>query len=96
MGNNSFIKWAAIEMSLLTEYPKELEIYKLKGGLYVVFLHKGLVKEFLKTMQFIFEEWLPNSIYKLDKREHFELLGEKYINNSPNSEEEVWIPICIK
>jgi AraC family transcriptional regulator len=36
---------------------------------------------------------LPNSAYELDDREHFELLGEKYKNNDPNSEEEIWIPI---
>ncbi|TQE66329.1 GyrI-like domain-containing protein [Leptospira noguchii] len=41
----------------------------------------------------IFQEWLPNSGYKLEHRPHFELLGSKYKNNDPTSEEEVWIPI---
>ncbi|EPE83362.1 GyrI-like small molecule binding domain protein [Leptospira noguchii str. 1993005606] len=40
---------------------------------------------------YIFQEWLPNSGYKL--KPHFELLGSKYKNNDPTSEEEVWIPI---
>lgn len=29
--------------------------------------------------------WLPNSDYLLDDRPHFELLGDKYKNNDPNS-----------
>jgi AraC family transcriptional regulator len=36
---------------------------------------------------------LPNLGYTLDDRAHFEVLGEKYKNNDPLSEEEIWIPI---
>jgi AraC family transcriptional regulator len=39
---------------------------------------------------------LPNSAYALDDRAHFEVLGEKYKNNDPSSEEEIWIPIKVK
>ena len=31
--------------------------------------------------------------YTLDDRPHFEILGEKYKNQDPDSEEELWIPI---
>jgi AraC family transcriptional regulator len=34
--------------------------------------------------------------YELDDRPHFEILGDKYKNNDPNSEEEIWIPIKLK
>lgn len=40
--------------------------------------------------------WLPASDYNLDNRPHFEVLGEKYKNNDPTSEEEIWIPIKLK
>ena len=33
------------------------------------------------------------SKYSIDNRPHFEIIGEKYKNNDPNSEEEIWIPI---
>jgi AraC family transcriptional regulator len=46
--------------------------------------------------QHIFSEWLPNSDYRLADRAHFEVLGEKYKNNDPSSEEEIWIPIMVK
>ena len=88
-----FTKRAAIEVLNFDKIPENMETYTLKGGLYAVFIHKGLASDFQKTFQYIFGEWLPKSKYTLDNRAHFELLGIKYKNNSPNSEEEVWIPI---
>jgi len=32
----------------------------------------------------------------LDDRPHFEVLGDKYKNADPDSEEEIWIPIRTK
>ena len=46
-----------------------------------------------KTFQYIFGTWMPDSGYKWDNRPQFEILGEKYKNNDPSSEEEIWIPI---
>lgn len=89
----TFEKWATVEVSAIEAVPEGMETYTLQGGLYAVFLHQGPASAFQKTFGFIFEEWLPNSEYELDDREHFELLGEKYKNNDPDSEEEVWIPI---
>ena len=89
----TFEKWAAVEVSAIETVPEGMETYTLQGGLYAVFLHQGPASAVQKTFGFIFEEWLPNSEYELDDREHFELLGEKYKNNDPDSEEEVWIPI---
>ena len=34
-----------------------------------------------------------HSEYEFDNRPQFEILGEKYKNNAPDSEEEIWIPI---
>jgi AraC family transcriptional regulator len=42
---------------------------------------------------YIFTRWLPASGYQLDNRPHFEILGDKYKNNDPESEEEIWIPV---
>lgn len=89
-----FTKWAAVEVTDFQEHP-EFECFVLKGGLYAVFIHKGMAKDFPNTLQFIFEQWLPKSKYKLDQRPHFEIIKGKYDRNDPNAEEEVWIPIKI-
>lgn len=88
-----FTKWAAAEVTDYNAIPDAMEPFILPGGTYAVFIHKGAASDFHKTMQYIFATWLPQSKYTLDQRPHFEVLGEKYINNSPVSEEEVWIPI---
>lgn len=88
-----FEKWAAIEVTNFSDIPDNMETYTLKGGLYAVFIHKGVPSSFPKTFQFIFNEWLPKSEYELDNREHFDLMGKKYKNDDPESEEEIWVPI---
>jgi len=91
--NAEFEKWAAIEVTDFTQVPDDLEKYTLRGGLYAVFTHIGGPATGHTTFKYIFTKWLPMSEYELDKREHFEILGDKYKNNDPNSEEEIWIPI---
>jgi AraC family transcriptional regulator len=91
-----FEKWAAMEVTELSAIPDGMEPYTLAGGLYAVFDYKGTPQDFAPMYQYIFHEWLPQSDYELDGREHFELLGERYKNNDPDSEEEIWIPIRLK
>ncbi len=88
-----FTKWAAIEVSSTNFIPNGFSLLTIERGLYAVFVHKGPASEFQRTFQFIFGQWLPNSVYAIDDRPHFEILGEKYKNDVPDSEEEVWIPI---
>lgn len=91
-----FEKWAAVEVSDFKGIPEGMEPYTLKGGLYAVFIHRGSADTGHITFQYIFGSWLPQSEYELDQREHFELLGDKYKNNDPASEEEIWIPVRLR
>jgi len=91
--HTEFEKWAAIEVSSFDAIPEGMKPYTLAGGLYAVFIYKGMPADFRETFEYIFYQWLPNSAYELDQREHFEILGDKYKNNHPDSEEEVWIPV---
>ncbi len=87
-------KWAAIEVESFNSIPNDMEKRVLTGGKYAVFIHKGPVATFQQTMQYILGVWLPDSEFQLDKRDIFEILGEKYLGPThPDSEEEVWIPI---
>ena len=92
---NEFEKWAVIEVTDFDNIPNDMEPFTLKGGLYAVFDYKGSSTD-IRIFQYIFGTWLPNSDYLLDNRPHFEILGEKYKNADPNSEEEIWIPIEAK
>jgi AraC family transcriptional regulator len=92
---NEFEKWATVEVADFNDLPKEMETFSLRGGEYAVFDYKGSSDD-SSIFEYIFMTWLPNSKYQLDDRPHFEVLGEKYKNNDPNSEEEIWIPIKVK
>ncbi len=90
-----FEKWSTVEVPDFDTVPNEMETFILPGGLYAVFFYKGLNTD-PKIFEYIYGTWLPASNYVLDNRPHFEILGEKYKNNDPNSEEEIWIPIQLK
>ena len=88
-----FIKWAAVSVANIEVIPEGMDSLVIEGGLYAVFNHVGDTSKARETFGYIFGIWLPNSEYELDNRPHFEILGEKYKNNAPDSEEEIWIPI---
>ena len=91
-----FAQWAGVEVNTIENIPDGMEVYNLKGGLYATFIHKGTAADFPKTMNYIHTVWLPKSEYEVDDREHFEVLGSAYDRLSPDSEEEVWVPIRLK
>ena len=88
-----FVKWAVVPVSDFDFLPEEMEVLIVEEGLYAVFNHVGDASKARETFGYIFGVWLPNSEYELDNRPQFEILGEKYKNNAPDSEEEIWIPI---
>jgi len=94
--NTEFEKWAAVEVTDFDTVPDEMDTFTLKGGLYAVFLYQGAASAAANTFQYILGPWMSNSEYTLDNRPHFEILGEKYKNEDPSSEEELWIPIKTK
>jgi AraC family transcriptional regulator len=91
--SKEFEKWAAVEVTGPGFIPPGMETIILPEGPYAVFIHRGAASDGPKTYQYIFGKWLPSSEYLLDDRPHFALMGEKYKNNDPDSEEEIWIPI---
>ncbi|MFA6126198.1 MAG: GyrI-like domain-containing protein [Bacteroidales bacterium] len=91
-----FEKMAAMEVADFFAVPEGMETFTLTGGLYAVFLYKGAASAAADTFQYILGTWLPASEYMLDNRPHFEILGEKYKREDPDSEEELWIPVKLK
>ena len=87
-----FDKWAVVEVSNFDHIPDGMYSFVLEGGQYAVFDYKGLNTD-PSIFIYIFSQWLPTSGYQLDNRPHFEVLGTKYKNGDPDSEEEIWIPV---
>ncbi|MFZ4105448.1 GyrI-like domain-containing protein [Flavobacterium sp.] len=88
-----FVKWAAVAVSNFDFVPEGMEVIEISQGLYAVFNYKGDQSNAPAFFNSIYTEWLPTSGYELGTHLQFEILGEKYNNMNPNSEEEIWIPI---
>jgi AraC family transcriptional regulator len=93
--SQTFEKWAAVVVNSFNNVPEGMASYSLQNGLYAMFHYKGLNTD-SKIFKTIYGTWLPSSGYILDDRPHFELLGNKYKNGNPDSEEEICIPIRMK
>jgi AraC family transcriptional regulator len=90
-----FDYWALQEVSNHDNIPAGLMHFTLASGDYAVFLHRGSAVD-VGLFQYIFAEWIPNSEYNIDERPHFEVLGQRYKQGDPASEEEIFIPIKLK
>ena len=88
-----FTKWALVEVTDFSAIPDGMQPFTLAGGLYAVFQYRGRSQDFAPDFHYIFSEWLPQTAYEVDQRPHFEVLGEKYKNSDPDSEEEIWVPV---
>jgi AraC family transcriptional regulator len=88
----TFEKFAAAEVRDHRSVPDGFMAYTIPAGLYAVFHCRGPNTD-VSIFRYIFNEWLPASEYDLDQRPHFEILGEKYKNADPDSEEDIYVPI---
>lgn len=86
-------RWAAVEVTTHDTIPQGMKPHVIGGGQYAVFTHLGPASTFGNTMQYVFQTWLPNSEYRLDSREHFEIMPENYDLHNENAQEDVWVPI---
>ncbi|MCF1192949.1 GyrI-like domain-containing protein [Mangrovimonas sp. AS39] len=89
----SFEKWVGVEVSDFENVPEGMNPLVLQGGAYLVIDFEGSPSDFPKLWQFILQEWLPSSNYKLDERPHFEKLPKTYNPLNPINKEEVWVPL---
>ena len=87
-------KWAAVEVRDFGTIPDGMTAWTTAGGLYAVFVHQGPATD-LSTFEFIFGEWLPDSDFELDRREHFEILPADYRPLDAEAREEICVPITM-
>ncbi len=88
----NFQRWAGVEVNDFEDIPGNMETLVVPAGLYAIFPYKGLNTD-TRIFEYIHGDWLPGSPYALDDRPHFEVLGNRYKNGDPNSEEDICIPI---
>ena len=70
-----------------------METFILPGGLYAVFLYHGSSDAAAGVFQYILVYGYLNLVIFWTTDHILKYLGEKYKNDDPDSEEEIWIPV---
>lgn len=60
---------------------------------YAVFTHKGLLTNLMETYQYIFGVWAKKTDYKINELLNFEWYDDRFKDNDPSSEFDIYIPI---
>jgi len=86
-----FEVWAGVAVADFNVLPNPFLCLVIPAGKYAVFTLVG--QDIGGLYSKIIGEWIPNSSYAIANRPHFQVMGDQYKNNQPDSEEEVWFPI---
>ena len=71
--HQTFTKWAAVKVDDGCGNDA-FSILNVPSGLYAVFLHKGPGVHAVKTYNYIFRDWIPQSGFEIDDRPHFAIM----------------------
>lgn len=91
----AFDYYAAAEVSRAEGLAKEMSVFTLPAGKYVVFIYKGKAKDSMEpVMDYIYKEWFPKSSSRLNDqaRADFIRYGER-TDEKGESRIEVWVPV---
>ena len=92
----SIFFFIALEVNSFKEIPMQFTAKTLPRIQYLKFQHKGLSNTVGYTYRYIYEEWLPESNYKLPYLFNFEYYGDRY--KGPYNEDsisEIYIPVDV-
>ncbi len=90
-------KWdymAAVEVKDFNDIPITMLGKTIPANKYVVFTHKGPVKDLYKIYYYIYTKWFPESNYEKVPGYDFELYDERFKDGkSADSEVDIYIPV---
>jgi AraC family transcriptional regulator len=84
---------SGVEVSGFSKAPVELSRLRIPEARYAVFTHRDHIAAIRRTWFTIFNQWLPESGYKLAEGPEFERYGENFDPNDGSGGLEIWIPI---
>jgi AraC family transcriptional regulator len=81
------------------DMPTMFSPFIIPSQTYAAFPHKGQVSTIRETIDFAFDQWLPNSPYrhastKENSLHFFERYGEGFDPNTGTGDIEIWLPIA--
>ncbi|HEY3891822.1 MAG TPA: AraC family transcriptional regulator, partial [Bradyrhizobium sp.] len=90
-GNFDYI--AGVEVQDFTDLPREFSRVRIPEQKYAVFTHRDHISTIRRTVNTIWNEWLPASGLKAADAPNFERYDENFDPVSGNGGLEIWIPV---
>ena len=90
-GNFDYI--AGVEVRDFTDVPREFSRVRIPARRYVVFTHKDHISTIRRTVNTIWNNWLPASGHRVADAPNFERYDEKFDPVTGNGGLEIWVPI---
>ena len=90
-GNFDYI--CGVEVSSFSDLPKEFARVRLPERRYAVFTHRDHISTIRRTVNTIWNKWLPDSGHKVADAPDFERYSDSFDPQSGTGGVEIWIPI---
>jgi AraC family transcriptional regulator len=90
-GNFDYI--CGVEVSTFSELPPEFARVRIPAQRYAVFSHRDHVSSIRRTVNAIWNKWLPESGHDVADAPNFERYTESFDPKTGNGGLEIWIPI---
>ena len=90
-GNFDYI--AGVEVSDFSDLPKEFYRVRVPAQKYAVFAHREHISTIRRTVNTIWNKWLPASGHEIADAPEFERYGPEFDAHSGNGGLEIWVPV---
>jgi AraC family transcriptional regulator len=90
-GNFDYI--AGVEVSEFSGLPREFSRVRIPEQRYAVFTHRDHISSIRRTVNAIWNHWLPSSGLKVADAPNFERYDEKFDPLTGNGGLEIWVPV---
>jgi AraC family transcriptional regulator len=91
-GNFDYI--AGVEVADFSDLPHEFSRVRIPAQRYAVFTHAGHISTIRRSINTIWNQWLPSSGHKMADAPTFERYDEKFDPATGNGGFEIWVPIA--
>ncbi len=90
-GNFDYV--AGVEVADFSDLPREFSRVRIPAQRYAVFTHSDHVATIRRTINTIWNHWLPSSGHEVADAPNFERYDEKFDPKTGNGGLEIWVPI---
>ena len=90
-GNFDYV--AAVEVADFSDLPREFARVRIPEAKYAVFTHAEHISTIRRTVNTIWNKWLPASGHEIADAPEFERYGSEFDPRSGNGGLEIWIPV---